>query len=301
MCELIDRIVYGIPVPALSFLMATKVLNESKNTRKVLTEMRRTRLPREVMHLIGSEMVKGKASELRREWWSSLKRSLPSSFDDSSGGDPQGPAQEVWLEMLGKDVLWEIVDSNQCCLTPRKLNHDEEHELVRHLREYLSTLPQPLVIVNRTPLSKSSMVAEENNQDGDEGTRMQEEEDILVICLPDHILQYDIRQAFTNKEAIDQIDLDDCDADSLEVPQGIVEKVDVETGWNEHFLLSMRYEFQHLLKQCDLALGNEDGGGLLDDLDRQLGWWRVEEVVCDCQYDENSHGPQDHPNSQSRG
>jgi hypothetical protein len=110
--------------------MAIKVLNESKNTRKVLMEMR-TRLPREVMHLISTEMVKGKASELRKEWWSSLKRSLPSSFDDSILGDPQGPAQEVWLEMLNKDVLWEIIDSNQCCLTPRTLNHDEEHELGR--------------------------------------------------------------------------------------------------------------------------------------------------------------------------
>ncbi|OAV90129.1 hypothetical protein PTTG_11888 [Puccinia triticina 1-1 BBBD Race 1] len=291
MCELFDRIVYGIPVPALSFLMATKVLNESKSTREVLMELRGTRLPKEIIHLIDTALVKGKAFELRKEWRSSLKRSLPSSFDDSLHvEESKGSVEEVWLDMLSKDLLWEIVDSNQCCLKPRKLYHDEEHELARHLREYLSTLPQPLVIVNRTLLSRDSMIANEKFHENSESTEENEEEDILVICLPNHILQYDIRPSFNNKAAIGQIDLDDCDADNLELTRGIVEKVDVETGWNEDFILSMRHHFQYLLKQCDLALGNENGSGLFDNRDRLLGWWRVEEVVCDCQCDDISQG-----------
>ncbi|KAH9441265.1 hypothetical protein MJO28_015756 [Puccinia striiformis f. sp. tritici] len=289
MCELFNRIVYGIPVPALTFLMATKVLNESRYSREALMGIRRARLPREIIQLIDKAMVEGKASILRTEWWSSLKLLLPNSFDDSlHTEESKGPAQEVWLEMLSRDMLWEITDSNRCCLNPRKLQHDEEHELVRHLREYLSTLPRPLVIANRTPLSKSSMVIHEKAQSDKQAAKGEEEEEILVICLPDHVLQYGNRSPFPDKQVIGQMDLDDCDVDTLQIPRGMVEKVDVENGWNEDFVFSMRLEFQQLLKECDLALGTGDGNGLIDNLDRQLGWWRVEEVVCDCQDDENA-------------
>jgi hypothetical protein len=121
-----------MPVPALSFLMAMKALNEAKKNREVLMKMRRTRLPKEIMQLIAEAMVEGKALELRQEWWNSLKRLLPSSLDNPLNmEEPSGSTQDIWLDMLSKDLLWEVLDSNQCCLIPRKLHHDEEHELVR--------------------------------------------------------------------------------------------------------------------------------------------------------------------------
>ncbi|PLW40345.1 hypothetical protein PCASD_07306 [Puccinia coronata f. sp. avenae] len=306
-CSLID---FGAPnassaifnnyLPALSFLMAMKALNEAKKNREVLMKMRRTRLPKEIMRLIAEAMVEGKALELRQEWWNSLKRLLPSSLDNPLNmEEPSGSTQDIWLDMLSKDLLWEVLDSNQCCLIPRKLHHDEEHEL--HLREYLCTLPRPLQIMNRTPLSKRAMVIDERKRENEEGDGEKEEEDVLVICLPDHIIQYNLQGSFKHKEkeVINQVDLDSCAVDTLQFPRGTVEKVDVETEWSEAFVLSIRQEFHHLLNECDLALGNEKGNGLFDNLDLQLGWWRVEEVVCDCQYDEHSHPSWDYPTGQS--
>ncbi|KNZ58085.1 hypothetical protein VP01_19g3 [Puccinia sorghi] len=290
MCRLYERTVYGIPVPALSFLMATKVLNECQKGRTTLKEMEKARLPQEMLELIGRAMVEGEAAGLRKQWWHSLRRLLPTPLEHPLNVQQSGgPNQHAWLDMLAKDSLWEILDSNQCCLAPRKLHRAEEHEL--HLREYLSTMFPSLVIANRTPLSRSSMAFGKSTEDGEMGGE-EDEDCILMVCLREHIHeaseQREEGEARAMKAVIEQVDLDGCEVDGREVHRGTVEQVHVDSKWTSDLVLSIHLHFLALLMECDLALGNLTPSCLANSLSHLLGWWRVQEIVCDCQDDDHA-------------
>lgn len=286
MCELFDRIIYGMPVPALSFLMAIKVLNEARTTREVLMKMKRSRVPKEILSLIDIALIEGMALALRQEWWDSLKRLLVSSLDQPPELEAKDlPTREGWLEIMARDLLWEISGSNQCCLAPRKIHPGEEHELVRHLREYFSTRSQKLKIVSRAPLSKTFVV---NSDTTRQETEEAEEESFFIVCLPQYILHPGIPSTRRGEEVMDQYDgLEACGIDGLESPRGVWEGAHVADEWNGDSIDTIRHEFQNLMRDCDIALGNDQGSGLASRIDTQLGWWRVAEVVCDCEEDSN--------------
>ncbi|MBW0466198.1 hypothetical protein O181_005913 [Austropuccinia psidii MF-1] len=276
MCMLSDRFVYGLPVPALPLLMALKALNETRPIREVVKQIEGSRLPKEIMCMIEEALAFGRAEDLRKEWWNSLQGSMSSYHE--YGDETHG--KERWLQLLSKDLLWEITDSNRRSLSPAKGSNEKEHELMRNAREYIDYSAPRITFASRTPLT-SEFVGGETQVE-----RMIKEEPVYIICLCDQVVESGKKPGFPNTESWMSVDLTNCEVDDLEAAcWGFFERAQVPLEGATANNFAIQSQLKHLLRECDLVLGTLHGAGFSSCLDKQLGWWRVVEVLCDCDPD----------------
>lgn len=69
MCRLINKLVYGLPVPAISLLHSTMMIEAHREVIQTLDSLRgRSRLPTELIELITFHLLSGQALQSKSEW-----------------------------------------------------------------------------------------------------------------------------------------------------------------------------------------------------------------------------------------
>ncbi|KAG0141508.1 hypothetical protein CROQUDRAFT_110454 [Cronartium quercuum f. sp. fusiforme G11] len=263
MCRLINKVVYGLPLPAISLIHAASVLEEQRDAVATLKEIRgRSRLPSELIELVGHHLIAGRAADSKAKSKAQLT-TAPHMCQNLCR----------WCFLLRVDELIEASLSS-------------EDMSIKRLVQCLSRPEFNLDLASQTPIRTT--ITELNLDEGlNPSEGLSEEsmsEPVWVVCL---ITATSETSSLGSQDIISaqmaETDLSDCPIDQVEGPAAFLEPAPTPPSFANLDIERLGSGLDRFLKTCDLVLDSPPFSFF--ESRTLLRWWTVMEVECDCLFD----------------
>lgn len=260
MCRKVTKVVYGIPLPAISLLHAASTLEETCESATILrAQSGKSWLPTEIIELIAYHLVAGRGAVSKSEWKAGLTTA-------------SHPCREPceWCFLLRIDDLIEASTS-------------DEDNLIQNMNKFLSRPEFKFELASKTPIHTT--IAEIERAEGLKQSESKCEErlgePVWVVCLKTAAEETSsINVADFTAAQVADIDFSDCPVDLIEGPATFIEPASFQPSSLHVDDDECSIRLEKLLAACDIVLDSSDFS--FTECQKLLRWWTVTEIECEC-------------------